>query len=82
MAARKWIRQRPPRQPRGRSGAAARPTEGPKPGLSLERIVQAAVELADAEGIGAVSMARVAGELGFTPMSLYRYVEAKDVCSR
>jgi AcrR family transcriptional regulator len=51
---------------------------GPKPGLSLERIVAAAVGLAAREGIGAVSMSRVAAELGSSPMSLYRYVAAKD----
>src|SRR3954451_19235158 len=59
-------------------GRRARPTKGPKPGLSLERIVEAAVALAQAEGIGAVSMARVAGGLGSCPMSLYRHVAAKD----
>ena len=40
--------------------------------------MEAAVEIADARGIGAVSMAAVANSLGFTPMSLYRYVTAKD----
>jgi len=50
----------------------------PRLGLSLERIVAAAVELADAEGLGAVSMKRVAERLGFTTMSLYRYVTSKD----
>ena len=59
-------------------GRRARPTKGPKPGLSLERIVAAAVSVADAEGLGAVSMGRVASELGSSPMSLYRYVGAKD----
>src|SRR4051812_50159401 len=59
-------------------GRRARPTRGPKPALSLERIVEAAVALAQAEGIGAVSMARGAGGLGSSPMSLYRYVAAKD----
>jgi AcrR family transcriptional regulator len=34
--------------------------------------------VADADGLEAVSMARVAGELGFTTMSLYRYVASKD----
>jgi AcrR family transcriptional regulator len=58
-------------------GMAERPTRGPKPNLSLERIVQAAIALADAEGIGAVSMQRVAAEFGFTTMSLYRYVPGK-----
>jgi AcrR family transcriptional regulator len=34
--------------------------------------------VADADGLDAVSMARVASELGFTTMSLYRYVSSKD----
>jgi len=59
-------------------GVAANPQRGPKREMSVERIVETAVELADAEGIGAVSMAAVAKRLGFTPMSLYRYVSAKD----
>ncbi|MEV4187163.1 TetR/AcrR family transcriptional regulator, partial [Streptosporangium canum] len=46
-------------------------------GLSLERIVRAAIELADAEGLAAVSMRRVAERLGFTTMSLYRHVPGK-----
>ncbi|QMU97299.1 TetR/AcrR family transcriptional regulator [Microbacterium esteraromaticum] len=59
-------------------GIAADPQRGPKREMSVERIVDTAVALADAEGIGAVSMAAVAARLGFTPMSLYRYVSAKD----
>ena len=59
-------------------GVAANPQRGPKREMSVERIVEAAVEIADAEGLGAVSMAAVAARLGFTPMSLYRYVTAKD----
>lgn len=59
-------------------GIAANPQRGPKREMSVERIVETAVALADAEGIGAVSMAAVAARLGFTPMSLYRYVSAKD----
>ncbi len=51
---------------------------GPKPGLSLERIAVAAISLADADGLGAVSMGRVAGQLGVTTMALYRYVSTKD----
>ena len=71
----------PPELPRGIAlawGVAANPQRGPKREMSVEKIVEAAVELADAEGIGAVSMAAVAARLGFTPMSLYRYVTAKD----
>jgi AcrR family transcriptional regulator len=44
----------------------------------VEAIVEAAVRLADAEGLEAVSMARVAQLLGFTTMSLYRHVTSKD----
>lgn len=50
---------------------------GPKPSLSLEEIVATAVRIADEEGLEAVSMARVAKGLGFTTMSLYRYVPSK-----
>lgn len=70
-----------PELPRGIAlawGMAASPQRGPKREMSVERIVEAAVELADREGLGAVSMAAVAKALGFTPMSLYRYVTAKD----
>lgn len=59
-------------------GLRGRPPRGPRPGLSLERIVAAAVGVARAEGLAAVSMSRVATELGTAPMSLYRYVAAKD----
>jgi AcrR family transcriptional regulator len=59
-------------------GLRARPQKGPKPGLTLERIVAAGVTIAATEGLGAVSMSRVAAELGSSAMSLYRYVAAKD----
>ncbi|MFE6223658.1 MULTISPECIES: TetR/AcrR family transcriptional regulator [unclassified Streptomyces] len=59
-------------------GLRERPTKGPKPGLSQARIVAAAVELASAEGLAAVSMGRVAKELGVSTMSLYRHVSAKQ----
>ena len=50
----------------------------PRLGLSLERVIQSGIELADSDGLGAVSMKRVAERLGFTTMSLYRYVTSKD----
>lgn len=59
-------------------GVAANPQRGPKRELSIERIVDAAVAIADEQGLGAVSMSSVASALGFTTMSLYRYVTAKD----
>src|SRR6201995_685169 len=59
-------------------GLRERPHRGPKPGLSLARIVEAGVAVAGSDGLAAVSMGRVAAELGAAPMSLYRYVRAKD----
>jgi DNA-binding transcriptional regulator YhcF (GntR family) len=46
--------------------------------LDVERIVAAAVGVADAEGLAAVSMRRVATEIGVATMSLYRHVNDKD----
>ena len=45
---------------------------------SRDDIAQAAVRVADAEGLEAVSMRRVAAELGLGTMSLYHYVRSKD----
>src|SRR5579872_892858 len=59
-------------------GVRERPHKGPRPALSLGRIVAAAVLVADAEGLDAVSMGRVAAELGTAPMSLYRHVSSKE----
>ncbi len=52
-------------------------SRGPKPGLTLERIVSAAVGLADREGLAALSIRKVAAELDVGTMSLYRYVPGK-----
>jgi len=54
----------------------ARP--GPKPTLQISDIGAAGIRIADSAGLGAVSMAKVAAEVGFTTMSLYRYVDRKD----
>lgn len=51
---------------------------GPKPSLTIDDITRAAIELADAEGLAAVSMARVAERLGNSTMALYRHVKSKD----
>ncbi|WP_017557672.1 TetR/AcrR family transcriptional regulator C-terminal domain-containing protein [Nocardiopsis baichengensis] len=59
-------------------GTAERPRRGPRPALTLEQVVEAAVAVADAEGLEAVTMQRTARELGYTTMSLYRYVSGKD----
>lgn len=55
-----------------------RGTRGPKPAHNLEHIAQAAMDIADRDGLAALSMQRVAGELDFTKMALYRYVASKD----
>jgi AcrR family transcriptional regulator len=54
-----------------------KPTRGPKPALTLDQIVTAAIEIADADGLEALSMRRVAEALGVGTMSLYRYVPGK-----
>jgi AcrR family transcriptional regulator len=57
----------------------ARPEPGVrKPRFSRERIAAAALAIADAEGFEAVSIRRVAAELGAGTMSLYRYISAKS----
>jgi AcrR family transcriptional regulator len=59
-------------------GIEGRSRPGPKPAFHISDIARAAIKLADAGGLAAVSMSKVAAELGFTTMSLYRYVDAKD----
>lgn len=58
-------------------GGQRPPTRGPKPALSVERIVSAAIAVADAEGLAALSMRRIADALGVGTMSLYTYVPGK-----
>jgi len=53
------------------------PTRGPKPSLSRVQIARAAIHLADKEGLAAVTMQRVAREVGRTTMALYRYFPSK-----
>lgn len=52
-------------------------SEGRAP-LSRERVLRGAVAVADAAGIGALTMRSLASELGVRPMSLYHYVASKD----
>lgn len=53
-------------------------SRGPKPALTLDEIARAAIDIADRGGLASLSMRQVAEQLGFTTMSLYRYVPNKD----
>jgi AcrR family transcriptional regulator len=57
--------------------SAAVPQRGPRPRLSIDQVVAAALSLADAHGLEAVTMRRLAASLGVVPMSLYTYVPGK-----
>jgi AcrR family transcriptional regulator len=59
-------------------GIAEPGRRGPKRTLSVEDIATAAVGIADADGVAAVTMAAVAERLGSTAMSLYRYVDSRQ----
>ena len=58
--------------------APPRPSRGSKPTMSREDIVQAAISVADRNGLAALTMAAVAERLGFTTMALYRYFPNKE----
>ncbi|CAM3350800.1 TetR/AcrR family transcriptional regulator [Kibdelosporangium persicum] len=59
-------------------GDRAQPSRGPRPGLSVEKIATTAIEIADEEGLDALSMQRIASKLDYSAMSLYRYIPGKD----
>ncbi|MFF4386468.1 TetR/AcrR family transcriptional regulator C-terminal domain-containing protein [Streptomyces sp. NPDC001552] len=60
--------------------ARRRPSPAPdtEPELTLDRIVRAAIDIADAEGLAGLSMRGVAARLGVAAMSTYRYVPSKE----
>jgi AcrR family transcriptional regulator len=60
--------------------AAAEPVNGrgPKPKIALAQIVQTGIELADADGLDALSMRKVAAQLGVGAMSLYTYLPGRS----
>jgi AcrR family transcriptional regulator len=55
-----------------------RPARGPKPAYSRAQITEAAVRIADADGLEAATMRRIAADIGAGAMSLYRYVPNRD----
>ena len=52
--------------------------DGSRPRLSRERVVEAALAIADADGLGALTIRSLASELGVKPMSVYYHVANKD----
>lgn len=58
-------------------GENPEPTRGPKPGLTIAGITAAAVARADAEGLEAVTMNKVAAAFGVSGMALYRHIPGK-----
>ena len=52
--------------------------DGSRPRLSRERVVEAALAIADADGLGALTIRSLATELGVKPMSVYYHVASKD----
>lgn len=55
-----------------------KPARGPAPMYSRDQIADAAIKIADTEGMETVSMRKVAAVLGTGAMSLYRYVPTKE----
>lgn len=58
-------------------GVPGPPRRGPKPKLTVAEVVATAMRLADQDGLDAVTMRRVADELGVATMSLYTYVPGR-----
>ncbi|WP_439384277.1 GntR family transcriptional regulator [Amycolatopsis lexingtonensis] len=65
-------------EPRSGTVVAGRESRGSQRGLTRDRLVRTAIDIADAEGLGALSMRGVAARLGVAPMAPYRYVRGRD----
>lgn len=59
-------------------GVEEKPRRGPKPTVTVHEIASVAMEIADGDGIQAITMAAVAGRLGLTTMALYRHVDSRS----
>lgn len=57
--------------------ASTLPSRGPRRTTDVSTVVGVSIALADAEGLGAVTMRRVAEKAGIPPMSVYTYVPGK-----
>jgi AcrR family transcriptional regulator len=56
----------------------SRPTRGPKPSLTPDDVVRAAIQIADRDGLSALTMQAVSARLGLTTMAVYRYFPSKE----
>src|SRR5262249_2176947 len=63
---------------RYRRAVAGHRRTGQKAGLSREKVLSAALAIADAQGLDAVGVRSVASALDVTPMAIYRHVETRD----
>jgi AcrR family transcriptional regulator len=63
---------------RERPADPGRPGRGPRPGLSIDAIVTAAIAVADRDGLAGLSMRAVGERLGHTAMALYTYLPGKN----
>lgn len=59
-------------------GIRAPSTRGPRPRVTIDDIAAAGVRWADKRGVGSLTLAGVASELGLTATALYRYLDSKD----
>jgi AcrR family transcriptional regulator len=57
----------------------SRGRRGPRPQLTVARIAEAAVRIADADGLEALSMQRIATELGYSTMAIYNHIPNKEL---
>lgn len=57
----------------------SRGRRGPRAQLTVERITDAAIRIADADGLESLSMQRIAADLGYSTMSIYNHIPSKDL---
>jgi AcrR family transcriptional regulator len=57
----------------------SRGRRGPRAQLTAERIADAAIRIADADGLESLSMQRIAADLGYSTMSIYNHIPSKDL---
>lgn len=71
-------RDLPPQLRRAWGDRAPAVRRGPRASLTVDGILDAAVTIADADGVAGISLVRVAERLGVTPNALYRYLDSRE----